>query len=185
MLHGIASRFLEQCTMLVFRHPEVLHAKGLCYGRLDLEATAAPLGDWADAAQAAALLCVYSSPLRRCKLPALELSRSLGLPLQIDERLAEFDFGSWEGLAWDAVPRAELDAWAADFTHYRPGGAQSLAEFFAQVHAWLAQAEPRSAVITHQGVANVLAWRARGERGLPRSHQWPVRKLGFGEWFLI
>ena len=43
-----------------------------------------------------------------------------------DERLREFDFGTWEGVRWDAIPRAELDAWAADFFHARPHGGESV-----------------------------------------------------------
>ena len=47
--------------------------------------------------------------------------------MRFDARLAELDFGHWEMQSWDGIPRAEVDAWAADVAHYRPGGGESVA----------------------------------------------------------
>ena len=77
----------------LIRHPRPLVAAGICYGRLDIPAENA-------AAEAARLrrelpleLPVWSSPLLRCRALAAELHP---LP-RIDDRLAEMDFGAWEG----------------------------------------------------------------------------------------
>ena len=43
--------------------------------------------------------------------------------LTVDSRLAEMHFGQWEGVAWNDIPRHELDAWAANFAHCQIGRA--------------------------------------------------------------
>jgi alpha-ribazole phosphatase len=68
----------------------------------------------------------------------------------------EMDFGSWEGVRWDAVPRGELDAWADDVWHYRPGGAESaalVAERWLRWSAMLRRPESGTAVDTAVGTA--------------------------------
>ena len=44
---------------------------------------------------------------------------------KIDDRLAEMNFGDWEGRPWDSIPRLEIDAWAADVAGYAPPGGES------------------------------------------------------------
>ena len=64
------------------------------------------------------------------------------------------DFGSWEELAWNDIPRDGLDAWADDPLHYRPGGAESPAELFQRVKRfWLARCglEGDQLWVTHAG----------------------------------
>ena len=59
----------------------------------------------------------------------LELARELATPRKprVSDDLVELDFGAWEGTPWEAVPRDELNAWAADVWGYRPGGGESAA----------------------------------------------------------
>jgi alpha-ribazole phosphatase len=71
----------------------------------------------------------------------------------------EMDFGSWEGLDWDAVPRAELDAWALDVWHYRPGGRESASMVALRWRRW-STALRRSGIegavaVTHAGLIRV------------------------------
>lgn len=40
---------------------------------------------------------VVSSPLSRCRKLAQYIATAAELPLHFDERLAEMDFGAWEG----------------------------------------------------------------------------------------
>lgn len=79
----------------------------------------------------------------------------------------EMDFGRWEGVPWDRIPRAELDAWAADFDHARPHGGESVAIFAARVEAALSALRDGTPtlIVTHGGVMKVAAGRLR-ERGL-------------------
>jgi hypothetical protein len=75
-------------------------------------------------------LPIYSSPLRRCA----ELAARLSDNIIYDARLAEMHFGDWEMLPWDAIPRAAIDAWAADMAHYRPAAARACCRWPSASH---------------------------------------------------
>lgn len=42
--------------------------------------------------------CIVTSPLSRCKIPAAAWAEEARLPLCVDERIVELDYGAWEGL---------------------------------------------------------------------------------------
>jgi len=137
----------------LIRHPKPLIDPGICYGRLDVAAEAPELL----AAKLRPLLSpglpVWSSPLRRCA----ELALSLDIGTQLDARLAEMDFGAWEGRPWDDIPRAELDAWAADVAGYAPPGGESPLALQRRVLAFVDElAVPEAVIVTHAGVIRVL-----------------------------
>ena len=95
---------------------------------------------------------VWTSPARRCRLVADAVG-----PHRADERLQELDFGSWEGLAWDDVPRASLDDWAADPLGFAPPGGESGAALIARVQAFAGACRGGNhVVITHGGPLKVL-----------------------------
>ena len=76
---------------------------------------------------------------------------------RLDARLAEMHFGDWEGLAWSAIPRIELDAWAADVTGYAPPGGESVASVQARALAFVGGLDvPEAIVVTHAGIIRVL-----------------------------
>ncbi|TCO73968.1 alpha-ribazole phosphatase family protein [Rhodovulum euryhalinum] len=146
--------------LILVRHTAPDVAPGTCYGRLDLP----PGPGFAD--EAAAVLDamppvtrVLTSPLIRCRALAEHIGAARGLPVEVEPRLIEIDFGAWEGLAWDAVPRDELDAWAADFWNARPHGGESVAMFTARVADWLA------------GQGGAAGWLAVTHAGLMRAAQ--------------
>lgn len=180
----------QPLRLWLVRHARPLAPPGLCYGASDLPADA---GATADAARtlAAALphgLPVWTSPLQRCE----HLSQQLqwlrpDLALNCDERLAEMDFGCWEGMAWADIPRAALDAWTADFARHRFGGRESVAGFMARVAAALAHtraqaAEGEAVWVSHAGVARAVQLLAQGVACPARADQWPAEAPGFGQW---
>ena len=57
-----------------------------------------------------------------------------GLPVDIDERWAELDYGEFDGVPVTQVPEAIWQQWRADVTFAPPGG-ESLAELTRRVHA--------------------------------------------------
>jgi alpha-ribazole phosphatase len=147
-------------AFLLIRHLEPRGARGVCYGRRDLRCDERTL-----AAEAAALRArlpesvprdsaVFTSPLSRCRV----LAQALAAPRAptIADELIELDFGAWEGLRWDALPRDELDAWARDVWRYRPGGGESAAMVEERWRRWCARAAPfglESVIaVTHAGV---------------------------------
>jgi alpha-ribazole phosphatase len=155
------------------RHPKPLVEPGICYGRLDPEAE--------NVGAVAALLSneltlglpVWSSPLRRCRA----LAELLHPRPTFDERLVELDFGTWEGRPWGAIPRHELDAWAADVAGYAPPGGESPRMLQQRALTFVAGLDvPEAVVVTHAGVIRVLLahW-----RGLP-SAEWPQLVFRYG-----
>ena len=142
--------------LILVRHTRPDVPSGLCYGRLDLA-----LLDTFDDEAAAVLRAlpevrrVVSSPLSRCRELAHYIAAAGNLPLDVDERLTEMDFGTWEGRPWSALPASELNSWANEFMHARPHGGESVAMLQSRVDAairyWSARQEA-IAIITHAGV---------------------------------
>ena len=119
--------------LILVRHPRPDIAPGLCYGRSDVPVTAgetARVHRMLIAAGLPAALPVYSSPLARCATLARALETTA---LTFDARLAEMDFGAWEMRSWADIPRAGVDAWAADLTGYRPGGGECVLDVARRV----------------------------------------------------
>ena len=171
------------------RHAQPLVAPGICYGALDMPADASATADSAQrlAAVLPQRLSVWHSPLQRCELLA-HVFKGLrpDLMLKTAPNLVEFDFGHWEGRAWDDIPRADIDAWTADFAHYRPGGGDNLAAMLARVSSALRAAQQEGGDIlwvTHAGVARCVQWLLHAAPGQsPCAAEWPRSAPGYGEW---
>ena len=140
--------------VFLIRHPKPVIEAGICYGQLDVDAHA----PHAVADEIRPLLPrdvpVYSSPLRRAR----QLAEALHPAPVFDARLAEIDFGDWEGRAWDAIERDALDAWAADVTGFVPPGGESVAQLQERVidFATSLAAQPAVALVAHAGVLRAL-----------------------------
>ncbi|HBH37205.1 MAG TPA: phosphoglycerate kinase [Curvibacter sp.] len=172
------------------RHARPLIDAGICYGATDVPADAGHTQ--ATAAQLAPLLpadlTVWTSPLQRCSVLADQLlALRPDLQLRPDARLAELDFGCWEGQRWDAIPRTAYDDWTANFGAARFGGRESVNELLQRVAAARAEAQAlgQDAVwVTHAGVLRALALLDQGLRTLDQAPQWPQAVAGWGEWQL-
>lgn len=88
------------------------------------------------AARAAARLAnwpisaIISSPLQRTRQTAAPLAAATGLPVTVDDRLIETDFGEWEGLTFSEAAQRDPElhrAWVGDIDVAPPGG-ESFAE---------------------------------------------------------
>jgi alpha-ribazole phosphatase len=155
--------------LVLIRHPPPDIAAGICYGRLDV----ALRPDAADMAQAIvvslaghALAGIWTSPAQRCRGVAEAAARAAGIPLRIEPRLRELDFGAWEGIPWADVPRAALDAWADDPLGFAPPGGETGAALLRrvrEVHDELRAAQADCAVVSHGGPLRILAALLRGE----------------------
>ncbi len=150
-------------ALWIVRHATPLIASGLCYGALDVAADAQHTLQAARAlVQALPVQCkVWVSPLQRC----MQLANALSdirpeLKPQTDTRLREMDFGTWEGVSWDAIPLPAMQAWTDDFGAHRFGGVESANEVLARVaDLWDAvrqQPDEDQVWITHAGVARAV-----------------------------
>lgn len=173
------------------RHARPLIESGLCYGATDV-----PADEQETLACARALaqvlpqgLHVLHSPLRRCTqlAQALESLRP-DLHALADARLVEMDFGCWEGVRWDAIPKPAWDEWMAAFGTCRFGGRESVQEMLqrvARARFDSGQQAQEALWITHAGVIRVLALLARGVDQIEHAGQWPKQVTGFGEWLQL
>lgn len=121
-------------TILLLRHGPLDAAYEQRYvGRLDAPLaaswlpTAPAVGDFLRTRKPATCLC---SPLLRARQTADAVAT--GLPVALDDDLAEIDFGRWDGRTWDDVAAAER-ADVAGWWEFRDGfafpGGESLAGF--------------------------------------------------------
>ena len=107
---------------------------------------------------------IVSSPLSRCLAFATELAQQHDLPLSVDARFMEVQFGVWEGKTAEQLRAADPDVierFKRDPINQRPAGAEPLADFFARVRAgWndllTEQANKHVLVVCHAGVIRMV-----------------------------
>lgn len=175
--------------LIVVRHGRTeANARGLLLGRAD------PPLDAVGRDQAQALVRalpgatrVVSSPLARCR----QTAAAFGLPVVIDDRWVELDYGEWDGRPVSEVPAEVWRQWRAD-PDFAPPGGESLVALGERVRAAADEAAAEAmaddtVIVTHVspvkaavawalGAADEVAWRtfvsqatitriAVGERG--------------------
>lgn len=173
------------------RHATPLVEAGVCYGRTDLAADPGATGEAAERLASALPqgIAVACSPLQRCGQLSRALCRLRGdLTPVPDARLAEMDFGAWEGQRWDTLGEQALSAWSADFARHRPGGGESVQAFMARVGAAFDQAvqDGQERVwITHAGVIRAALLIAGDRRTIDDASDWPHEAPDFGAWRVL
>ncbi|WP_266160691.1 histidine phosphatase family protein, partial [Dyella silvatica] len=107
---------------------------------------------------------IVSSTLQRCASFAHELAATRGLPLLLDARLAEYHFGSWQGVPIETLAAEQSEAlgrfWADPMAH-PPAGAESFAAFRLRLSAALDEVVAKASgrrvlVVTHGGAIRLL-----------------------------
>ena len=143
-------------SIILVRHTVPNVADNVCYGQTDL--------GLAESFQSEALEVIsklencevlITSPLQRCRKLAEKIGATFKIQPNIDPRVREMDFGTWEGYEWSDIPRHELDLWAKDFLHARPHGGDSVAMLRSRTLNALAEysaSRQRYIVVTHSGV---------------------------------
>lgn len=120
---------------------------------------------------------VRSSPLAR----AADVGRWLrrwGWRHEIDAKLLELNFGTWDGRRWSEIAHAEVAAWTQDFLHHAPGGGESLAAMMHRCKGW--QADDCRLLISHGGWMLARRWLQTRADEPPTAARWP-RPPRYGE----
>ena len=185
-------------SLWIVRHAQPLVAAGVCYGRTDMAAdpqatlSAARRLVAALSLQSVRTVQIVSSPLQRCTQLANAVQQlTPAWTVTVDARLAEMDFGAWEGQLWAEIDPAELQAWTADFADYRAGGqGESVRVFMNRVNAALtawrdaARGRGNQALlwVTHAGVERAVRLLQAGVDCPLQANQWPRQGLGLGAW---
>lgn len=154
--------------LIMVRHGEpVAAAKGMCYGKLDVGLSDEGKGQlartavWLERFEASA---IYSSPRVRAAESADIIAEKLRLPVRIDDRFAEMNFGDFEGLTYDRV-RAEYpqiyECWMTRPTEVEFPNGESFTVMRRRVTAGLAELrkiyEGRTIVVVSHGGVNRIA----------------------------
>ena len=118
---------------------------------------------------------IVTSPLQRCAAFAHWLGGTRDIPVHVDARLQELDFGAWEGRTADAILAEDRDAllafWDDPVGHPPPQG-ETLTDFAARIDAAQAGWQERMTAgpwlwVIHGGVIRVLLSRLLG---MPLTH---------------
>ncbi|WKB53954.1 histidine phosphatase family protein [Eleftheria terrae] len=165
---------------LIWRHPKPRGAQGRCIGRTDLPVDPRKAKRLAHRIRRAARREgwpreVWTSPLQRGAAVGRWLAR-WGWRHECDARLAELDFGEWDGRHWQDIGAGPVQAWCDDFAALAPGGGEALVQLFDRCLSFLREQEPAAVrlVVGHGGWMNAVALLAAG-RGLPHSPgDWPA-----------
>ncbi|MFM7521613.1 MAG: histidine phosphatase family protein [Planctomycetota bacterium] len=157
----------DAMRQVLVRHGEsVSNAEGRVQGQAQVPLSslgarqAAAVARWAAGLPAdGAVDEVWSSPLRRARQTADVIAEALGLPVSVEERLAELHAGIFEGHLWaDLAVRfpAELAAWQAGDPDYVIPGGESRGALAARGRAALESLALRPArtivVVAHGGL---------------------------------
>ncbi len=167
--------------MIAFvRHGETKpNRDGLLLGRSDVALTDRGRGQAERLAESfvdRGVTHVLTSPLRRACDTAAPIATACGVPIEVDERLIEIDYGKWEGRPFAELDPEVVARWRRDAGFMPPGGeslvvvADRMGSFCDErlgagvegVVVAVSHVSPIKAAVTWTlGVSPELAWRMR------------------------
>lgn len=127
---------------------------------------------WAERLAGLDLARILSSDLGRAKSTSGILNLRLRLPVTLEKRLREQQFGQWTGKYWRDIPEEDLRVAEAKGWDFRPPGGESRADVRQRAEHALVDAS-RSLpgrdvlVVTHHGVMKALVYGLLGRDYLP------------------
>lgn len=125
---------------------------GLLLGHTDAAPTAEGIAACAERAAGLTVERLVASDLQRCRLAGESIGAAFGLPLTIDPRWRELDFGAWDGAAPETVETQALDRFRTDPDLYPPPEGERWSSLVARVaEAIDALAPVPTLVVTHGG----------------------------------
>ena len=170
--------------LLLVRHGETTwNAQHRYQGQIDVALSSVGEGQAAALAQRLAevpIHAVYASDLLRARKTAEIIARPHALPVHLDSRFREMNFGVWEGLVHDEIRRrhpAALAAWQKDPANVAPPGGETGTHVAARVQAALVQItdihqDQTVLLVAHGGSLRVLLCLALG---LDARNYWQFR----------
>ena len=172
------STHTEPHHVLFFRHSPVIR-KGMCYGQSHqgTQHSALTVANlWCEAyaswrAQSKSLhsahprkqsVQLWSSPAPRCHEPARYISKRLNVSLNVDPRILEMSFGTWENRSWEDLEREDhvrLHHWMNHWKTEAPPQGEALDVFQNRVADWRAElcSHTLHILIGHAGVLRALS----------------------------
>ncbi len=131
--------------IFLVRHGAAEGADGIAVGQVDLPLSPAGAdsirrlaASWAGPAPDLLL----ASDLARAASSAAIFAERWDLPVEIDERLREMDFGDWDGRPWSEVKEADeafFRRWMDSWWDRPPPGGESFGDVARRAESWLAE----------------------------------------------
>jgi broad specificity phosphatase PhoE len=153
-------------TVTLVRHGQTERSsRGAYSGQLDVPLTS--LGReqalrCAEQLAGAGVDAIYTSPLARARDTAQAIANATGVPLTVDERLIEVDYGPFEGLDREGARATfgqAFDDWRADPFGSPVTGMEPLADALQRARAATADAiaaSEHSVLVGHQGILRIV-----------------------------
>lgn len=125
---------------------------GLLMGRTDDAPTVEGIAACVAHAEDLGIEKLIASDLRRSREAGEAIGKALGLPLTIDPRWRELDFGDWDGKAASAIDRDALGRFWSDPDANPPPSGERWSALVARVSAAIADLPPvPTLIVTHGG----------------------------------
>ncbi|HEX7823230.1 MAG TPA: histidine phosphatase family protein [Sphingobium sp.] len=125
---------------------------GRMIGRTDCASSAEGIAACMRQAETIAVEAIISSDLTRSAVPARLLAEIRGLPLTVDPRWRELDFGTWDGLTADKIGRDALSRFYDDPDAHAPPGGERWSALVERVGKAIGDLPARpTLVVTHGG----------------------------------
>lgn len=150
-------------NIYLLRHGEITHTGNLA-GYTDFGLTELGRQQMRDSTRDLLFDLCISSPLSRCHQMALELATRDQVPLVVEPKLTEMNFGDWDGKSYQQLwqlPKPNIgDFWHKPFAHSPPRG-ESFSVFYQRVINWWQsfinnENLQDTLVVTHAGVIKCL-----------------------------
>lgn len=125
---------------------------GRLMGRTDGAPTAAGIADCVAQSEGLEVAHILSSDLVRASEAAAAIAAARGLPVTIDPRWRELDFGAWDGLPAEAVDSAAIGRFWDDPDGNPPPGGERWSSLVARVGSGIGALAPvPTLIVTHGG----------------------------------
>ena len=106
---------------------------------------------------------LFASPLDRTRQTAEIINQRLNLPIQLDDRIMEWDCGDWSGHIYDEVAQRWPEEWAAleaDRFNYRGPNCENYPDMIARAKPFLDEIRAlpanRIAIVSHGMIGKVM-----------------------------
>lgn len=98
---------------------------------------------------------IYSSPYERSLVLAEALSQKLNLPLSVDERLREIDFGEFEGKTFEQIEKLyprQVQQWMKDPWNFAYPGGEDFHKMRSRAQRFYKELDESCLIISHQAL---------------------------------
>lgn len=172
--------------VVLIRHTEVAaHWKGRCYGQSEVGLSAAGRAAARSLAADLALnpgTLIVASPLRRARFLGALIARRTSMQVALEPRLAECNFGTWEGRFWNDIYAGTGSAMMGLVTApetFRPGGGETTFDLRDRAMTWLdgvRHSERQTIAVAHGGPIAAI----RGTLSGAPVQDWPALVPPYG-----